>query len=38
MRLEAAITGNLHTFMAAQKAQAEIAVTEGVRAITTQIK
>jgi hypothetical protein len=38
MRLTAAITGNLHTFMLAQTSAAEKAVTAGVSEITTQIK
>lgn len=38
MRLEAAITGNLHKFMAQQQAAAEAAVTAGVAEITGRIK
>lgn len=38
MRLEAAITGNLHAFMKKQQEAAEIAVTEGVREITNNVK
>ena len=38
MRLEAAITGNLHKFMAQQQAAAENAVTAGVAEITGRIK
>jgi hypothetical protein len=38
MRIEAAITGNLHTFMEQQKAAAEAAVTAGVAEITERIK
>ncbi len=38
MRFEAAITGNLHKFMAQQQAAAEAAVTAGVAEITGRIK
>lgn len=38
MRLEAAITGNLHKFMQKQKEAAEAAVTAGVTEITNNIK
>jgi hypothetical protein len=38
MRIEAAITGNLHKFMEQQKAAAEAAVTAGVAEVTERIK
>jgi len=38
MRLEAAITGNLHKFMQKQSEAAETAVTNGVREITEHVK
>lgn len=38
MRFDAAITGNLHKFMAQQQAAAEAAVTAGVAEITGRIK
>jgi hypothetical protein len=38
MKLEAAITGNLHKFMVDQKLGAETAVTKGVTEIATSIK
>lgn len=38
MRVEAAITGNLHKFMELQKAAAEAAVTAGVAEVTERIK
>ena len=38
MRLEAAITGNLHKFMKAQMQAAEAAVTAGVTEVTNEIK